>query len=124
MNINLKQRSPQSKDEHYTWHPMGTGGLESHESLEEAVRREIKEECGAEVIEMEFMGFRESVRENDGEQIHWIHFDYKVLINPKEVSIKEPDKCIDMKWMTVDNIPEPQHSTFPAFLEKYKEFLK
>lgn len=117
------QRSPKCKDEHYAWHPIGTGGLEQCESIEDAVRREVKEECGADVIEMEFMGFRESVRTENGEQIHWIHFDYKARIDPVQASIKEPDKCIDMKWCTVDQIPEPQHSTFSAFLEKYKDIL-
>lgn len=117
------QRSPEAKDEHYTWHPIGTGAIEMNETIEDAVRREVMEECGAEAHDLEFIGFRETFREYEGKPMHWIHFDYKARIDPSKVSIKEPDKCIDMKWVTIDTIPEPRHSTFPAFIEKYKDTL-
>ena len=117
------QRSPECKDEHYTWHPIGTGAIEPHESIEDAVKREVLEECGAEAENIEFMGFRETFRVHEGEKIHWIHFDYRVRIDPAHVTIMEPHKCIEMKGCSVAEIPEPQHSTFPAFLEKYKSIL-
>lgn len=119
----IGQRSPQCKDEHFTWHPIGTGAIEPHEAIEDAVRREVKEECGAEVENLEFMGFRETFRKLEGKDIHWVHFDYKVKIDPKQVRIMEPDKCLELRWCSVSEIPQPQHSTFPDFLEKYKNFL-
>lgn len=117
------QRSPECKDEHFTWHPIGTGGIESHEAIPDAARREVKEECGADIIDLEFMGFREIFREHEGNKTHWVMFDYKARVNPEQVEIKEPDKCLEFRWCTVSEIPEPQHSTFPDFLKKYKEIL-
>ena len=69
------------------------------------------------------MGFREVFREIDGKKSHWVAFDYKAQIDPKDVSITEPDKCTELRWCAIDEIPQPQHSQFPLFLEKYKDQL-
>ena len=119
----ISQRGPGCKDEQGNWEPAGGGSVEPHESLEEAVRREVKEECGAHTIEISCMGFREVFREIDGERSHWVAFDFKARIDPDEVSITEPEKCTALRWCTIDEIPEPQHSQFPIFLEKYKDRL-
>ncbi len=117
------QRSPECKDEHYTWHPIGTGGVEPHESIIDAAKREVKEECGADITDLEFMGFREIFREHENEKTHWIAFDYRGKVDVDQVKIMEPEKCLEFRWCTVDQIPEPQHSTFPDFLKKYKDIL-
>jgi 8-oxo-dGTP diphosphatase len=122
-NYLISKRGPGCRDEHGTWEPAGSGGVEHTESLEEAIRREVKEECGAMVKHFEFMGFREVLRNIDGKTVHWIAFDFKTEIDPNEVKIMEPDKCTDFQWCTVEEIPHPQHSQFPYFLEKYKDKL-
>ena len=122
-NYLVSQRGEGCKDERGAWEPVGGGSVEQNESLEDAVRREIKEECGADVTHIEFMGFREVFRTIDGKQSHWIAFDFKVEIDPAHVSITEPEKCTELRWCTPAQIPEPQHSQFPLFLEKYKELL-
>lgn len=118
------QRSDQCRDEHFTWHPIGSGSVEPHEMLEDAVRREVKEEVGAAVKGIELLGFRESDREQNGEYVHWIHFDYLALVDPKEVSIMEPDMCLALKWCAIDEIPEPRHSKFPEYVDKYGALLR
>jgi len=117
------QRSPNCKDKHYAWHPIGTGAIEPHESIEDAVRREVLEECGAEPTDLQFIGFRETFREHEGESVHWIMFDYRVRVDPAEVRITEPEKCLEHRWVAVDEIPEPRHSQFPEFLKKYTDIL-
>ena len=119
----VSQRGHACKDEQGAWEPVGGGSVEPHESLEDAVRREIKEECGADARQIEFMGFREVFRTIGGKDSHWIAFDFKVEIDPEHVAITEPDKCTELRWCAVDEIPDPQHSQFPFFLEKYKDFL-
>ncbi len=119
----MEHRSDKCRDEHFTWSPVGSGGNDRGELLEDTVRREIKEECGASALEIEFMGFREIFREHDGKLTHWVTFDYRVQVDPKEVFITEPEKCLEHRWCTIDAIPEPRHSQFPIFLEKYKDVL-
>ena len=120
----ISQRGLGCRDEHGAWEPVGSGGVETAESLEDAVRREVAEECGAQAQDVEFMGFREVFREIDGRKSHWIAFDYKAKIDRDGVRITEPEKCTELRWCTIDEIPKPQHSQFPFFLNKYKDFLK
>lgn len=119
----ISQRGKGCRDEHGTWEPAGSGGVKTHELLEDTVRREIKEECGADAKKIEYMGFREVFRVLNERKSHWIAFDFKVQINSAEVFITEPDKCCELRWCTIDEIPSPQHSEFPRFLKKYKDLL-
>lgn len=116
-------RGPGCRDEQGRWEPAGGGGVHFGETLNDALVREIEEECGAHASHIEHMGFREVFREKDGVASHWIVFDYRVLIDPKDVYITEPDKCLELRWCTLPDIPTPQHSQFPFFLEKYKDKL-
>jgi len=123
-NYLVEQRSDKCRDEHFRWSPVGSGAIERHEKIEDAVRREVKEECGADIISCEFIGFTESFRiDENGEQTHWIALDYKVKIDPSQVQITEPHKTLEHRWVTIDTIPKPQHSLFPVYLEKYKDVL-
>lgn len=119
----IARRGPKCRDENDRWEPAGGGTVEHGESLADAVRREVKEECGADTYEVEFMGYREVLREHGGATTHWIAFDFRARIDPAQVSIQEPEKCSEHCWCSVDEIPKPMHSQFPLFLEKYKEIL-
>lgn len=119
----VSRRGEGCKDEKGAWEPAGGGSVEQNESLDDAVRREILEECGATVVALECLGFREVFRNMDGRPSHWIAFDYKVQIDPETVSITEPEKCSELRWCTVDEIPQPQHTQFPIFIQKYKDIL-
>ncbi|MCA9361836.1 NUDIX hydrolase, partial [Candidatus Kaiserbacteria bacterium] len=87
------------------------------------IQREVKEECGATVQNIEPLGYREVHREHDGEKTHWIALDFKVEIDRDQVHNPEPDKCLEMKWFKLSEFPEPMHSQWPIFFEKYKEKL-
>jgi 8-oxo-dGTP diphosphatase len=116
-------RTDKCRDEHYTWEPLGGGGLKFGELLEDAVVREVGEETGAMPFDIEFLGKREVLREHEGNNTHWLAFDYRAQVNPDEVRIAEPDKCSEIRWCSIDEIPAPLHSQFPLFLEKYKDRL-
>lgn len=117
------KRSDMCRDEQGHWEPVGSGGVELHETLEDAVRREVREESGAEARDIEFMGYREVFRIIDGVKSHWIAFDFKARIDSVKASIQEPHKCTAFTWCTPDEIPEPRHSQFSAFLEKYQHLF-
>lgn len=117
--------SKKCRDEHGKWDPIGSGSIEFGDSIEETIRREVKEECGADVLDIEFMGIREVFREHAGRKTHWLQFDHRVRIDPTQVQIMEPEKCLELRWCTLDDFPEDKHmhSQFPNFLEKYKNML-
>lgn len=122
-NILLNKRSTNCRDEHGTWDP-GAGAVDFGDSLEETLKKEIREEYCTDVLGYDFMGFREVSREHEGRKTHWIAFDFKVLVDRAKVAIGEPHKCDELRWVTLDTFPAPLHSQFPHFLEKYKDILR
>ncbi|MCC7500485.1 NUDIX domain-containing protein [Candidatus Nomurabacteria bacterium] len=121
----LGRRSMSCRDEQGKWDPVAGGGLKFGESIEDAARREIKEEGCADVEELEFMGYRDVFREQDGQQTHWVAFDFRAKIDPAQAKIGEPHKCDEQRWVSIAELEvmDNLHSQFPAFIEKYREKL-
>lgn len=116
------RRTNQCRDEHGRW-DCGGGGVRFGERLHDAVTRELQEELGTHPLTIEFVGFDEAFRENEGKRTHWISFKYRVEVDPETVQNNEPDKHDAFGWCTLDNLPSPLHSQIPAELEKYKNQL-
>lgn len=121
-NVVFSKRGENSRDEKGRW-DIGGGGIEFGQTAEEALRKEIAEEYCTEVLDYEFLGFRDVFRDNQGVQTHWISLDFKVRINPDTVANGEPHKFDEVRMFRIESLPEPVHSQFPYFLEKYKEKL-
>ena len=118
-NVVMGKRSNQARDEKGNW-DIGGGGLEVEDTVEETLRKEIKEEYGTDVISFEFLGYRDVIRKQNDKQSHWVALDFKVLVDPAKVVNGEPHKFDEVKWFTLQNLPSPMHSQLPLFLEKYK----
>ncbi len=121
-NFVMQKRGKKCRDEQGKW-DTGGGALEFGEETEERLALEIKEELGAEILEVEFLGFRNVLRENNGQKTHWLALDFKVLVNPRKVFNGEPHKFSEIGWFTLDDLPQPLHSQLPKFFEKYKKDL-
>ncbi len=121
-NILFAKRSKEARDEQGAW-DIGGGGVEFGDTLENTLKKEIQEEYNAQVLNYEFLGYRDVHRFHEGKPTHWIALDFKVLIDPTNVRNNEPHKFDDIGWFTMDNLPKPEHSQFPEFLEKYKSKL-
>jgi 8-oxo-dGTP diphosphatase len=118
----MAKRSQQARDEHGRW-DIGGGGLEFGETVEERLRQEIREEYCTEILDFEFLGFRDVHRQHQGKPTHWISLDFKVRVDPEKVKIGEPHKFEAIDWFTLDRLPDNLHSQLPYFFEKYKSQL-
>jgi ADP-ribose pyrophosphatase YjhB (NUDIX family) len=110
-NVLLQRRGPGARDENGNW-DIGGGAIEFGESIDEAVKREIKEELCADTLDIQFLTVYDAFREHNGVRTHWIAIIHAVQVDPKKVKIGEPDKIDALKWFTKDNLPSPLHSQF------------
>lgn len=109
--ILLQKRGAKARDEQGRW-DIGGGAIEFGETIEEAVRREIREELGCEVLDMKFLTVYDAHREHEGRKTHWIAIIYAVQVDPAKAANNEPHKIAELKWFTSGNLPEPRHSQF------------
>lgn len=79
------------------------GKVEEGETIEQAVIREVKEECGLEVSDLEFITFFEDIFQGT---THVISLVVKANSFKGEPKVLEPEKCQKWEWFEVDNIPE------------------
>ncbi|MEI6480052.1 MAG: NUDIX domain-containing protein [bacterium] len=121
-NYVLNKRSINSRDEQGAW-DCGGGGIEVGDSVIDTIKKEIKEEYCADVLDYEFLGYRDVHREHNSKKTHWIALDFKVLLDREQVKNGEPHKFDEIGWFSLDNLPKPLHSQFPFALEKYKNIL-
>lgn len=100
---------------------IGGGGLEHGHSVEDTVRKEINEEFGTDVLDFEFLGYRDVHREHESAKTHWVALDFKVHIDENKVKNNEPHKFEKLEWFHVDALPREQelHSQLPTFLKQY-----
>lgn len=117
-------RGQNARDEQGTW-DLGGGGVKWGEKVEDVIRREIKEEYGAEVLELEFLGYDDIFRKlADGTPTHWLAIRFAARVNRDDVFINEPEVLDDGGWFTLNNLPSPLHSQALPFLKKYQKQLK
>ncbi|MDO8590849.1 MAG: NUDIX domain-containing protein [bacterium] len=119
----MNKRGVNSRDEQGRW-DIGGGGVEFGITVEENLKNEIREEYSTDVLDYEFLGFRDVHRENAGVKTHWIALDFKVLVDPTKVKNGEPHKFDEVKWFTLNTLPSPVHSQFPTFLKLYEKKLR
>lgn len=111
-NVLLQKRGQQARDEKGRW-DVGGGAIEFGESIDEALKRELKEELCCEALDIEFLTAYDAHRKlEDGTQTHWIALHHTVLIDPKQVKIGEPHKIDEIGWFNSKNLPEPLHTQF------------
>ncbi|MFH1047205.1 MAG: NUDIX domain-containing protein [Patescibacteria group bacterium] len=83
----------------------GVGGhLENMESVEEALRREVREEAGIELGELKFLC---AINYREYEPNHYIGLGFVAELKSGEPQNMEPDKCEGWDWYDLDNLPEP-----------------
>ncbi len=88
-----------------TWSIPG-GHVEFGESWEECARREVKEETGLDINQIQFLGVTDDY--DIGEDKHYVTIFMKASSMHGEPFITEPDKYIEQRWCKWEHIPSPR----------------
>ncbi len=114
----LLKRTDKSRNQAGFWSKPG-GGVEFGEKVEDAVRREVKEELGIDIELTKFLGFTNQIIKDESQ--HWIAFNYLAKIIKGQPQNLEPEKHEEIKWFKFSDLPEKITQTTT---EPIKEYLK
>lgn len=119
-NLLMHKRSKNCRDEIGRW-DTGSGSMEFGETPEQAVTREIQEEYCVKPKALGLCGVRNVLRMNGDIKTHWIAFLFVAYVDPKKVSIGEPEKMEELSWFRMTRLPKPLHSAFKDQLKMIKK---
>lgn len=116
----LMKRSQQAKNEKGKWEAPG-GAVEFGEKLEDAIRREMREELGIEIEILQQWGAKDHIIPEDKQ--HWVPTTFLVKIakgsTPKNM---EPLKHDEIAWFAPENFPTPLSLITQMNLIDYKKY--
>ena len=114
----LSKRSQNCKNERGHWETPG-GSVEFGETLEQAVKREMLEEYGAEIEVIEQFPAADHLIPADRQ--HWVATTFLAQFKSgQEPKIMEPDKCDEIGWFTISRLPSPLSIITQADLKEYR----
>ena len=81
------------------------GHIERGETMEDALKREVREETGLEIFDIELISLQESIfSETFAEERHFIFIDFICRTHSSTVTLN--DEADDYLWADLDEIPE------------------
>ena len=117
----LARRGNKAKNERGLWEFPG-GSVELGETLAEALRREIQEEFGIEIVVGELLDVVDHILKEEGQ--HWVSPTYICNIVSGEPHIREPEKCAEIGWFPSDKIPKELTQISRQNLTHYIQHIK
>ena len=117
----LARRGSKAKNERCLWEFPG-GSVELGETLTEALRREMREEFGIEIVVGELLDVVDHILKEEGQ--HWVSPTYICSIASGELHIREPEKCAEIGWFQTDEIPKELTQITRLNLTHYLQHIK
>ncbi|MEE1754582.1 NUDIX domain-containing protein [Streptomyces sp. SP18CS02] len=100
----MARRGAEARNEPGTWEFPG-GGVDFGERLEDAIRREYREEYGIGIAVTGFLGVFDHIL--PAERQHWVSVTYLARHTEGVPEIHEPRKCTAIGWFDPGALPEP-----------------
>ena len=95
------------KGSHAPYYSIPGGKLDLGENFEESAAREIKEETGLDVHELEVIAVTNNLNTYRNEGVHYISIILLARNVSGEPQIMEPEKCEEWLWVDPKNLPMP-----------------
>lgn len=112
--ILLGKRKGSHGEGEYAW---PGGHLEYMESIVDCAKREVREETGMEIDNIEFIRIY-NLKEYAPK--HYIDIAVRADWKSGEPQILEPKKCEGWAWYNIDNLPQPLFAVEPSAIEAIK----
>lgn len=117
----LLKRGKNSRNQAGYWSKPG-GTVEFGEKIEDAIKREIKEEFGVEIELIKFLGFTDHIMKEENQ--HWLSISYLAKIIKGEPQNLEPEKHDEIRWFNLNDLPEKMTQTTSEVVEEYLKEIK
>lgn len=82
------------------------GHLDFGETMEEAAKREVKEETGLGVGSLKLISVADEMRYIKSDNKHYVNIGFKAEYIGGEPELMEPEKYKEWRWFAADNLPD------------------
>ncbi len=97
------------------WFGLPGGRIELQEAITDAAKRELEEECGLAIEELEYVGVVRELQDS----YNFIHFGMVAKNVIGEPENKEPEKCKGWEWYSFEHLPQNILPGHKAIIEIY-----
>lgn len=98
------------------------GHCEKHESSDDSAIREVEEEVGLKVADVEKITWVDHYFEENDRQYVTLYY---IATNWEgEVSNMEPEKCEEWKWFGLHNLPDPLFDELGNVVKKHNDMIR
>jgi len=120
--IFLSKRSQNTTNEKGCWEKPG-GKVDFGETLQDAIRREIREEYGVDIELIHQLPAQNHLI--PAEHQHWVPTCFVAQIKDgQQPKIMEPHKCDAIGWFSLDKLPQPLSIITKLDIIAYKSYIK
>lgn len=114
----LLKRGKHVRNEAGWWCKPG-GTVEYGETTIAAMKREIKEEVNLDIDIWGMLPHTDHILKEEGQ--HWLAVNFLADVCGGELHNNEPDKCDELRWFTLDNLPEKLTQTTREPVQNYQD---
>ncbi len=114
----LARRGPKAKNEQGLWEFPG-GSVEFDETLAKALQREMYEEYGIGIAVGALVDVVDHILPREPQ--HWVSPTFVCQIVSGEPYIREPEKCTEIGWFGLDQVPDELTEITRLNLEHYRQ---